>query len=529
MNQHVMRCLVIKQNGGGQSNLEAALRRSHFKPEYQYINNSTELYQCLEYLPALLFCPGSMSAAQREQLTKVVYKWAPDCIVAYSSVNQWSGLSKDLNRVATCTLTTGKPAELWQQLDYLLAYAQMKSEFRDCKHLLNIIEQRNQWLVEYSREAVAYISGNQHLYVNAVYMNLFGFDTELGALNASVLKLVLPAHQQAFSSLSRESERKAALPNKVLLHMCSSGKKARPFRAEVRFIPAVFRGQRCIQLHVHPLVDSSADGTKSTKLTAPDPWTVRLPATQNNAVKKAKKSVGQSVKKVVVRENHNRLKVDFKELLNLKGSSNLAAFMVQPYLKQSGEKISGRQLQSKLNDRARQVLNEQCLEAAVRYLYKRFSHPLKHLVWVELGEWVFTDSKRLEWLLNFLNKNKKINTTLVISLDVGSCTRLRESAVKVLPLLQSTGVKIALDGVRQLMPEVLAIQNISQAILLRTHPDLLKETRESGVISEALNQVLQFQQASIVVDGVRDVSTMNLLCDSDAGYLYGDVLDKFSR
>lgn len=529
MSQPVIQCLVIQQNGNEQKNLEAALRGSHFRPRYQHVNNSADLHRWLGHLPALLFCPGSMSTGQRQKLHDTLYKLAPDCIAVYYSVDQWSGLSLTSGEITTCTLTAGRLAELRRQLDYLLAYALMKSEFRHCKHLLSIVEQRNQWLVEYSREAVAYITRNQHLYVNAAYMHLFGFDSELSAMNASVSQLVSPAHHKAFLSLSRETEHTAFLPNKFLLHMCSSKRADGFFRAEVRFIPAVFRGQRCIQLHVHPLLDTTTDSKKDNRPVAPDPWEVRVPATSRGTATAGKVSGVSGRAAAAKPTNRNALKVDFQELLNLKGSENPALFMVRPYMKKPGATLSGKALLSKLDAGARIKVDEQCLEVAVRYLYKRFDHPLKHRVWIELGDWAFTDKKGLERLLKFLNEHKSVISNCVVSVDVNSCIRLRESAIKVLPLLHGTGLKIALEGIRGLTPEVSAVLEISGAVMVKTHPDLLKQVKTSGGIPEELTQILQLENAEVVIDGVSDVNIMNLLCESNAAYLQGDVLDKFSR
>ncbi|PID34359.1 MAG: hypothetical protein CR976_00685 [Thiotrichales bacterium] len=106
---------------------------------------------------------------------------------------------------------------------------------------------------------------------------------------------------------------------------------------------------------------------------------------------------------------------------------------------------------------------------------------------------------------------------------------MRERAVKVLPLLKRIGVVIALDGVCQLTPEISALLEVSGAALVRTHPDLLKQVKDAAGIHEELVRILQFDKADVVIDGVSDVNTMNLLCDSHAAYLQGDVLDKFAR
>lgn len=524
-----MQCLIIRQNGNGQNNLEVALRSSHFKPGYQHVSNTAELRQSLKHSPELLFCPDTLRAEQRAKLYDLLYKHAPDCIVAYYSLNKWQRLTVTTNGINTCTLTVANPAELYKQLDYLLAYANIKTEFRHCKHLLSIVEQRNQWLVEYSREAVAYITRNKHLYVNAAYMHLFDFNSELAALNSTVSKLISPADHPAFLALSRETEQKAFIPNKLLLNMRNSKKKGRLFRAEVRFVPAVLHGQRCIQLHVHPLLDLNANSERNGKATAPDPWQVRVNGrSKKNETHKSTHPLTNQQVPTVARPQSN-LQVHFKELLNLKGSENPAIFMVEPYLKKNGEHLNYQQLLARLDSAARRQLDEQCLEAGSRYLLKRYGQPLKCMAWVALGEWVFTDKKGLEKLLKFLNKNGQINLTFVISVNAEHCIRFREVAIKIFPLLRATGIRMALDNVRKLTPEISALLTISEAALLRTHPDLLNQTDTADGFSAELQQLLQLTTPDIVIDGVKTINTMNALCDSNAAYLQGEVLEKFAR
>lgn len=525
-----MQCLIIRQNGHGQNNLEAALRSSHFKPGYQHVSHSAELQQGLKRSPELLFCPDKLGAEQKNRLYSVLYRHAPDCIVVYYSANKWQRLAVTTNNINTCTLTVANPAELYKQLDYLLAYAKLKAEFRHCKHLLRIVEQRNQWLVEYSREAVAYISRNQHLYVNAAYMHLFDFNSELAALNSTVSKLISATDHPAFLALSRETEQKAFLPNKLLLNMKSPKKKGQLFRAEVRFVPAVLHGQRCIQLHVHPLLDLHNNGKKIGKPTAPDPWQVRIKPDPKKSTNRT--SGNQKIAPTQVTADTkplNSLQVHFKELLNLKGSENPAIFMVEPYLKKNGESLNYQQLLARLNSAARRQLDEQCLEAGSRYLLKRFGQPLKCMTWVALGEWIFTDKQGLEKLLKFLNRNSQINLTFVISINAEHCIRFREIAIKIFPLLRATGIRIALDNVRKLTPEISALLTISEATLLRTHPDMLEQADTSGGFSDELQTLLQLTTPDIVIDGVKNINTMNALCDSNAAYLQGEVLEKFTR
>ncbi|MEZ5534132.1 MAG: EAL domain-containing protein [Thiolinea sp.] len=528
MSQHALNCLVIQRNDHGHRKLEAALRRSEFALSCRHVRNSAELEKYLAALPELVFCPDSVSEAQKKKLQQFLYQLAPDCIVVYYSDRQWRGLASE-NGVQVATLMTGEPDYLQQQLHYLLSYARLRTEFRHCKHLLRIVEQRSQWLVDYAREAVAYISRNQHLYVNAAYLSLFGFESEIDALGLTVLKLISARHHKTFLSLSLETEQKISLPNKFLLDMKTVQGKL--FRAEVRFIPSVFRGQRCVQLHVHPLLDIAADKSVTEKQAdARNPWKVRIPEvkqkTRQSPVKKSPQPVTVPKKAVAFRE-------DLLELLNLRGSEQSALFVMQPYLRQGRNKISYRQLIRRFNPEQRYKLDSWGIKAAVRYLAKRDSHPLEHRLLVAMGDWWLQDKKRIAQLIRFLQRTRKVNSGLVLSVNAETALRYQDRSVRTLLLLKQTGVRLALDQVSQHTPALVTLLENTQAEFIRTHESLIRPFERSGAeLSENLQQLLQQAEGAayaLVVDGVRDVNMMNVLCETNAAYLQGEVLDKFKR
>lgn len=532
MSQHALNCLIIQQNGDGQQKLETALQRSNFKLQYQHVNNSAELESCLDSLPELLFCPDEISEAQKQKLQRLLYQLAPDCIAVYYSAQQWRGLGTTDNGISSATLLTGPADHLQQQLHYLLTYARLRTEFRHCKHLLRIVEQRTQWLVDYAREAVAYVTRNQHLYANAAYLSLFGFDAEIDALSVTVSKLVSARHHKTFLSLSLETEQKVSLPNKLLLDMNTAQGKS--FRAEVRFIPSVFRGQRCIQLHVHPLLDVAAEQQRKESAAAVhNPWKVRIPAVSKNAASKKTQPAARPPLSKPAAKPAEALREYFQELLNLRGSEQPALFAAQSYLMHGEDKIAYKQLLRRFKPAQRYQLDSWNLQAAMRYLVRRHNHPLAHQVWVELGDWVLTDKKRVAELLKFLQGTRKFNGRLIVSVNVDSAIRHREGCVKILPLLGQTGVRLALDHVTQHTPELSALLEISQAGFIRTHENLIRPAEHFGtVISENLQQLLERAEGAgyaVVVDGVGNVNMMNALCETNAAYLQGEVLDKFKR
>lgn len=526
-----MNCLVIQQNGTGQRKLDKALQYGNFRLSCRYARNSAELERYLNTSPGLLFCPATISAAQKKKLHNLLYQLAPDCIVVYYSDHQWHALNTTTNGIQVAAITIAHPELLQQQLHYLLAYAQLRTEFRHCKHLLRIVEQRSQWLVDYAREAVAYITRNQHLYVNAAYLSLFGFEAEIDALSMTVSKLVAAKNHKSFLSLSLETEQKVSLPNKLLLDMKTA--RGRPFRAEVRFIPSVFRGQRCIQLHVHPLLDSldsSPGHTGKQAQAAHNPWKVRIPTV--NKPQQQPVTPPAPVKKQRPKAAET-LQAYFPELLNLRGSEKPALFAAQPYLEKGKEKVAYPQLLQRFIAAQRFRLDKWNVQSALDYLSKRRDHPLTHQVWVELGDWLFTDKPSVTELVKFLQRSHPVNSGLILSVNIETAMRYRSRSIKILPLLRKTGVHLALDHVTQHTPELLALLEISQAEYIRSHENLIRPTEHfAQKLSENLQQLLEHSEEAgydIVVDGVRDINTMNKLCETNVAYLQGEVLAKFKR
>ncbi|PID99816.1 MAG: hypothetical protein CSA79_06360, partial [Thiothrix nivea] len=130
-------------------------------------------------------------------------------------------------------------------------------------------------------------------------------------------------HHKSFLSLSLETEQKISLPNKLLLDMNTAQGKA--FRAEVRFIPSVFRGQRCVQLHVHPLLDTTAVKSRvPAAASVSDPWQVRVPVVDSKATTATGYPEPATPGKSKPARSTNIVQEHFQELLNLCGSEQPA-------------------------------------------------------------------------------------------------------------------------------------------------------------------------------------------------------------
>ena len=135
-------------------------------------------------------------------------------------------------------------------LKFLLQYAFLKTEFRNCKSLLRVSEQRCHWLVDSSSEAVAYVANDLHLYANHAYVNLLAGSLHSLKITA-VSDLILDDEREVFFDFVRQYERRSVKASALIVTLRSQ--KGESFRASIRLIPTVFSGTRCYQLWVRKL------------------------------------------------------------------------------------------------------------------------------------------------------------------------------------------------------------------------------------------------------------------------------------
>ncbi|MEZ5450675.1 MAG: EAL domain-containing protein, partial [Thiolinea sp.] len=478
-------------------------------------------------------------AEQRSRMLGMLQRLNPDCILAEISPHGWKGLSRSRNgETDLCILSSDKPVQLRQQIDYLCAYASLKAEFRQCKHLLGIAELRSQWLVDYAREAVAYVGNGRHLHANVAYLSLFGFQTEAEALGTEVLHLVQQDERTIFTPLTLEAEQGAVPSNRFLMTLQTAQGKA--FRAEIRFIPSVYHGRRCLQLHVHPLLRAEELAELSVQAQAPvaradDPW--GKPAERHppqNASRQKHPQTGQKTTTSTELVSGQRLQAYYQELLNLRGHQHAAILAAAPRLQYNPQlRLDYAQLLANAHDdRSRFRLDLWILRHALQHLQQQRAYPVQQQIWLTPGSWLFTNREYRQQWLNVLRQQRRLTPQLIVGLDLKLCIQARPLVLKLLPVLQGLGIRLALDNVREDRAELAALLEVSAIKLIRTHGHHARQLAAEQELPLELQQLLQNMQArevAVIINGVQDIQSLNRLCETTAAYLQGPILDKFSR
>lgn len=288
MSEYDFSCLIIRRDSEQQQSLLKVLRSCYSNVRINLVSDVRTLKVLLQRPPTLLFyiMPEEKSGALavvEQKLLRLIQHHCSDCIFVRLSRFSWRGLYKinpldhQHRTIATdsCMLATDSLIRLQQELNDLFVFAGLKAEFRQCKRLLNISEKRSHWLAEQAREAVAYIAHDRFLYANIAYLSLFG----LNAKQISRSKVAVWVHaddRDVFIAAKQEAEHSIKPSVKILLTFAHAS--GRSFRAEAGFIPAVYRGQRCLQLHVRPVATTDVLENNSTGAVGQqaavkrDPW-----------------------------------------------------------------------------------------------------------------------------------------------------------------------------------------------------------------------------------------------------------------
>ena len=219
-------------------------------------------------------------------LSDLVWQYASDAIVVIlTRKTQTTSLKTPFNNTQFSKLHFTKSSkETGLFLQFLIQSAQLKSEFRRCKSLLGISEKRCQWLVDSSREAIAFISRDLHLYANTTYLNMFQIDSVQALRSISVTDIIVADEHQLFDSFQRNQAKNSDMNHSLILSM--KKKNGSVFRANTYVIPSVYKGRKCFQLWVRPMGESNLLVTNTNKIESVITPSDFLTSTLENANKK---------------------------------------------------------------------------------------------------------------------------------------------------------------------------------------------------------------------------------------------------
>ena len=530
MNKQKIHCVIVDRNAEMTAFLDAAVRS--IKRPLQ-LHSAVTLPQMVGLLkdlkPHILFCPYIRNEHSNRKFIEVLQKYSLDTVLVWLHDDQWQGLTHWLLGVEFCILPTNDIDYFRNYVDFLIRYASIKSDFRQCKKLLHISEVRCHWLVDYSWEPIAYIAKGMHLYANYAYLSLLGFNSVKHAQTIALEKIIDEEEQAAFSTLSNLAMTVNEPSNRLLTTLVTLDGQA--LRADVRFIPAVLKGRRCIQLHVRP-VEQVKTNLSPVLLSGKTPWD-QLPnqtTTKLESLVNLPKNTSATSTLDASPEVHlpiAGIKAHFNLLTKLK--PNLPdLYLAEPIFQSGGGlKADYLTLTNKLSTSLGRFRLDYWNIAQALARLKQARHKGENIVcFVSLGEAVFTNETLLIQLINFLIKQKDYTPYLVLGLATPFCIRYMQFITRLLKLLKQTQVQIALDQ--------LVLDNNATKLISAVKPSYIRlETDTLAKIRKQAKSAQQFQiwlkqldnNTQLIVSEVNDTKALRFLKHAGIAYLSGSVTE----
>lgn len=526
MKKQKIQCVIIDRDVEVTASLDAALHDSDVLLDMETVTAVQQIVPALGKKPHLLFCPQSRNGEGNKTLLDALQRYSPDTLLVWVTRDEWQGLTTWLSGVESCTLPLNDVDYFRQYVDFLLHYSGIKQEFRQCKHLLGVAELRCHWLVDYSWEAIAYVSQGMHLYANNAYVTLFGFESLAEVRSMPVAHLVDTAERKVFETMSKAADDGNKPSNRLLTTLrCLSGER---LRAEIRFIPAVLKGKRCTQLHVRPLErhvrvnpelhreDNPWEKTEQRLQAMPEPG---MPV----AAQIAPLQVQQAEIKAAL--TPSGMKMVFTQTMRLRQRLP-ELFVAEPvFQQQDGQMVTHDALLKQLGQGdGRFRLDYWSVGQVALKLSAENAKPSGYLIFVSVGEAIFNNELRLKRLLEVLNASPDAACQIVLGLQYQVCSTHVRQLPGVVRQLKATGVHLAIDGVNDDELAVKLVQAVKPAFV-RLSAALSERLARSTEAARQLHKLVHRlgETSRVIVGGVNEAAALNLVYATAATYVEGEI------
>lgn len=501
--------------------LEAALRSSGVLLEWVRVASMQQLRPVLaEHKPHLLFCPH-MRMERSAALLESLQRYSPDTLLVWVSPDAWQGLATGSAGVESCILPLNEVEYFGQYVDFLLRYSLLKHEFRQSKHLLGIAELRCHWLVDYSWEAIAYVSHGAHLYANNAYLTLFGFGSVAELRIIPVTQLVDAQERKMFEALGKATDVGSKPSNRLLttLLLWDGGK----MRAEIRFIPAVLKGKRCYQLHVHPL-EKQARATPLPRVKE-NPWDK---ASQSFAGIPAPTAQPSLPSTPPARELPlAQIQAVFLPGIKLREKFPQMYFAEPAFQAPGGKRLGYDSLVLQLrNEVARFRLDYWNLGQTLLRLSSGKADDPGHLIFVPVGKGIFDNGDWCKRLLGLLVAVPEVARQIVIGVQYQDCVADIRRFSRVAKWLRAANVHLGIDNVVE-DAHLLAFIRVVKPAFVRLVPALAANAGVNSGDAWRLHKLVhQLGEigSKVIVSGVNEAAALSLVCATSASYVQGRIV-----
>ena len=414
-----------------------------------------------------------------EKLSDLVWRYSPDAIIVIvTNKTITTSLKKPFNNTQISKLFIEKNSEETDlYLQYLIQYAQLKLEFRKCKTLLGTSEKRCRWLVDSSKEAVAYVSRQMHLYANTAYLGLFGVDSIEKIQSIPIQELVGDDEFGLYEDYIKQQLRNHHIDRSLVLSMKKDNGAI--FRVNIHAIPSVYNRKKCIQLWIKPLnrelqeshddqvkSDVLIDQTKSVDALkkASNPFDVLYKPTNDEPRKRLSRVSSSSILREIIKRKEATISV--QKISSMKNKSKLVKNGIDHYLVSLKVAIAQRK---GIEDLLFQSVDATSKESQnifwdkvklVRLIQALKKKTINSNLIVKLSEGAVKDKEFILWLIPNIKRLGKNASNLIFLIPCQPDSQERRLTFRLIKQLRLSGSKIALDEFRVSREHLAALKYI---------------------------------------------------------------------
>ena len=284
MKKNNIHCLVINEPNDLKTTLAGLFGRWEGKVIVETVNDNDHRISNLikklvkNNISLLLVGNDNANSSEKNRLEKIrlepyknlLRRYSIDTILVSLSKKN-SPLQRDLSGIESCSISLDDRINSPVFTKNLLRYTQLKRDFRLCKRMLSVTDKRNRWLVNITREPIAYLYKDTHIHANASYLSLFGFQSIAELKSTTIWDLVPQKSHHMLKKFMKKQSYRMDMQQTLLMSMNTIDKTK--MRAGIRIAPAVINKTQCLQIWVHKIEENLVQKIDDIENTTPEsPW-----------------------------------------------------------------------------------------------------------------------------------------------------------------------------------------------------------------------------------------------------------------
>jgi PAS domain S-box-containing protein len=459
----------------------------------------------------LLLCSDSLLQAAPHQVTALVQRLGQDlpCIILVSDA---ADIPQYYDIAAQDIIAIDDQQRIQFAAARELENLQLRRQYRCAERALRESEKRARSLLESYRDAVAYTHQGMHIYVNAAYLQLFGYDSLEEIDGLPLLDLINADNHDSIKQSFRQFEQTTKPDSQRQTVQCRKA-DGTSFSAEIELSHARLDGEDCTQVVIH---DTSSPDKEEDDLSD---------TTEQLTLEKSDDSEDwQTILPTALQQQ--RFVLFYQPIVSLHGDHQ-ELYEVIIKLEHQGELIDAEQFMPSAEALGITALIDKWLiELAMAILKQhRQAHPHTRF-FIKLSVATLQDELLLDVITNALNAQQLPGAALVVEISETAVLNHPERCEQLIDALKHFGCESALAyfGSGLDLARSLTELNVDYLKLNSTLIKKLSQDAENQQAKSSSIELTSLAGKHVVAEQVSDANSLALLWRLGIDYAQGDYL-----